>query len=203
MGKNKNKNRDVAMSDLPDTLLENNSSINPPDEPHTEEEIISDSNNEQPKETIMANNNPPKTEETTAKPAVAPVRQNTNLDKLKKLEDQFEEAFNKKEDTIGTLISICNFLNTTNDPKVFQAFTTWFAQREETCMNEEVALRGIHTIQNKKTKTRVEATHQCFVELARVLRSRPRSRYRFTVRSMRAMEISERLAAWIHQKAIA
>jgi len=35
MGKNKNKNRDVAMSDLPDTLLENNSSINPPDEPHT------------------------------------------------------------------------------------------------------------------------------------------------------------------------
>lgn len=137
---------------------------------------------------------------TTPKPTSTPVRQNTNLDKIKTLTSKFEQAFDKREETISSLISICNFLNTTNDPKVFQTFATWFMKNSATYMNDECALRGIHTIQNKKTKTRVEATHQCFTELARVLRSRPRGRYRFTIRAMRALEISERLASWLIQR---
>lgn len=136
----------------------------------------------------------------TTPPKPIPVKQNTNTDKIKMLTSKFEQAFDHREDTIGSLISICNFLNTTNDPKVFNVFTTWFLKNQNGYMDDQVALRGIHTIQNKRTKTRVEATHQCFVELARVLRSRPRSHFRFTLRAMRAMEISERLAQWIIQR---
>lgn len=139
--------------------------------------------------------------EVPVKKAAPVARQNSNVDKITNLVSKFEQAFDKHEDTIGILINICNFLNITNDPKVFQSFTLWFMKNSSSYMDDQVALRGIHTIQNKRTKTRVEATHQCFVELARVLRSKPRSRYRFTVRAMRAMEISERLALWIIQRA--
>ena len=130
-------------------------------------------------------------------------KQNTNVDKIKSLTSKFEQAYEHRDETISILIGICNFLNTTNDPKVFQVFTTWFLKNSSGYMDDQVALRGIHTIQNKRTKTKVEATHQCFMELARVLRSRPRSRYRFTVRAMRAMEISERLSLWLIQRASA
>ncbi|MBO4736583.1 MAG: hypothetical protein J5614_09355 [Paludibacteraceae bacterium] len=127
-----------------------------------------------------------------SKPAVS-----ENVQKLNKLLEAFKTAYDSNEEYIGPLINICNYLNRTNDPKVFTAFTGWFAQNLDGCMNCEVALRGIHTIQNKRTKTRVGATHQCFEELVRVLKSRPRSHYRFTLKAMQAMEISENLGKWI------
>ena len=126
-----------------------------------------------------------------------------NVRKLNNLLDQFQTAYDNKEDTIGTLINICNYLNRTNDPKVFAAFTGWFAKNlDNGCMNCQVALRGIHTIQNKRTKTRVGATHQCFEELVRVLRSKPKSHYRFTLKAMQAMEISETLGTWVLKRAM-
>lgn len=142
----------------------------------------------------------PKSKIAVSKTAVVTPKQNTNVDKIQTLIGKFEETFNKREDTIGILINICNFLNITNDPKVFQTFAIWFMKNSSGCMGDEVALRGIHTIQNKRTKTRVEATHQCFMEMARVLRSRTRTHYRFTVRAMKAMEVSERLALWLIQR---
>lgn len=125
----------------------------------------------------------------------------SNVAKLNTLTKAFEDAFNSKEDTITALINIVNYLNRSNDPKVFSAFTGWFASHLDDCMNPQVALRGIHTVQNKRIKTRVPATHQCFEELVRVLKSRPRSHYRFTLKAMQAMEISETLGKWILKRA--
>ena len=189
----KNKNRGITMSD-PEPY---EPAINKVEEP--KQTLIADAMKnvaETPKKKPVA---PVKTSVPKSEPVT--VKQNTNLDKIKTLTSKFEQAFDKREETISSLISICNFLNTTNDPKVFQTFATWFMKNSATYMNDEYALRGIHTIQNKRTKTRVEATHQCFAELARVLRSRPRSRYRFTLRAMRALEISERLGSWLIQRA--
>ena len=125
----------------------------------------------------------------------------SNVDKLNTLTKAFEDAFNSKEETITALINIANYLNRNNDPKVFSAFTGWFAKHLDDCMDPQVALRGIHTVQNKRIKTRVPATHQCFEELVRVLKSRPRSHYRFTLKAMQAMEISETLGKWILKRA--
>ena len=127
--------------------------------------------------------------------------QNTNVDKIMNLEMDFERALKAKQETIGIFINMCNYLNRTNDPKVFLQFSVWFNRKLDTSMRCDVALRGVHTIQNKKTKTLVSAVHQCFEELSRVLRSRPRSHYRFTLRAMQAMEISERLGKWILERA--
>ena len=129
--------------------------------------------------------------------------QHTNVDKIMNLELDFERAIKDKQDTIGIFINICNYLNRTNDPKVFLQFSVWFNRKLSTIMACDVALRGVHTIQNKKTKTLVSAVHQCFEELSRVLRSRPRSHYRFTLRAMQAMEISEQLGKWILERASA
>ena len=193
MGKNKNKNRDIIMSETSDTT-------------YTEEEITNILHNEQPKEPTMSDQSEPKKVVPASKTLTlgsTPVKQNTNVDKIKNLTAKFEEAYGKREETIGILISICNYLNTTNDPKVFREFSIWFSKNcVGGCMDDQNALKGIHTIQNKKTKTRVEATHQCFIELARVLRSNPRSHYRFTMKAMQAMEISETLGTWVLKRAM-
>lgn len=207
MGKNKNKNRGNSMTSSDDTTQADFTEYPITDDADTnviavgsEEEPDTPMNPEPKKETDMSTQPEPEKVVPASKTVTLP-KQSTNVDKLTVLTSKFDEAYDKNESTIGALISICNYLNTTNDPKVFKAFTTWFAQHSDTSMDDTRALRGIHTIQNKKTKTRVEATHQCFVELIRVLKMRPRGRYRFTVRAMRAMEISENLAQWIIYRA--
>lgn len=195
MGKNKNRNQVNVMnpSDSHD--------FTGPDDPSMESTEVEITPTEPKKETDMPTQPEPEKVVAASKTLTLPPKQSTNVDKLTVLTNKFDEAYDNHEPTIGALISICNYLNTTNDPKVFKAFTTWFAQRSDTSMDDTQALIGIHTIQNKKTKTRVEATHQCFVELVRVLKLRPRGRYRFTVRAMRAMEISENLAQWLVYRA--
>ena len=199
MGK-KNKQRGINMTE-PETYEPTINTDATQNESKVEESIKENVTPTEPKKEPDMPKPEIKKEEKPVTQAPRVVRQNSNVDKIKFLTTKFEEAYNNREETIGVLISICNYLNTTNDPKVFQTFLGWFTRHIETCMNDQEALRGIHTIQNKRTKTRVEATHQCFIELARVLRSRPRSHYRFTIKSMRAMEISERLAMWLIQRA--
>ncbi len=206
MGKSKNKNRGNSMT-LPDDSKTMDFSGEYPntDAIAADEETDTDMNPEQHKEPDMPSQPEPKKVVPASKTLTlptTPMKQNTNVEKIKNLTAKFEEAYSKREETIGILISICNYLNTTNDPKVFREFSIWFSKNSQLgCMDDENALKGIHTIQNKKTKTRVEATHQCFMELARVLRSNPKSHYRFSMRAMRALEISERLALWLIQRA--
>lgn len=120
----------------------------------------------------------------------------TNVDKLNLLISAFTNAVDKKQDSITQWINLCNFLNRTNDPKVFDAFRVWFARHRQTYADCTVALRGVHTIQNANTKTRVSATHQCFEELVRALSSRT-AHYRFSMKAMQAMCIGIDLARWI------
>lgn len=120
----------------------------------------------------------------------------TNVDKLNLLISAFTNAVDKKQDSITQWINLCNFLNRTNDPKVFDAFRVWFARHRQTYADCTVALRGVHTIQNANTKTRVSATHQCFEELVRALSSRT-AHYRFSMKAMQAMCIGVDLARWI------
>ncbi len=120
----------------------------------------------------------------------------TNVDKLNLLISAFTNAVDKKQDSITQWINLCNFLNRTNDPKVFDAFRIWFARHRQTYTDCTVALRGVHTIQNANTKTRVSATHQCFEELVRALSSRT-AHYRFSMKAMQAMCIGVDLARWI------
>lgn len=122
--------------------------------------------------------------------------QATNVDKLNLLISAFTNAVDKKQDSITQWINLCNFLNRTNDPKVFDAFRVWFARHRQTYADCTVALHGVHTIQNANTKTRVSATHQCFEELVRALSSRT-AHYRFSMKAMQAMCIGVDLARWI------
>lgn len=145
------------------------------------------------------------TQQNTQKKSVMPVKKQmpfiikpampTNVDKVLNLIGKFETAVAANEETISAWINLCNYLNRTNDPKVFQSFYVWFAKHLKDYTSPEIALNGVHNIQNGKTKTRVSSTHQCFEELARVLASK-NSHYRFTLKAMQAMEISEFLARW-------
>lgn len=141
------------------------------------------------------------TNSTQVKPAVKTTTpQNpTNVDKLNNLIKKFETTLGEKKDTISDWINLCNYLNKTNDPKVFQAFYVWFAKHLTDYTSATIALAGVHNIQNANTKTRVSSTHQCFEELSRVLASRT-AHYRFTMKSMQAMAISEQLARWLLTK---
>ena len=124
----------------------------------------------------------------------------TNVDKLAKLITAYTTAYQKKESTMIHWINLCNYLNRINDPKVYQEFYAWFARNLEELTNPAVALLGVHNIQDARTKTMVSSIHQSFEELARVIRTRSKH-YRFTLKSMRAMCISESLGRWILRKA--
>lgn len=106
-------------------------------------------------------------------------------------------------DSINAMIDLCNYLNRINDPAVFEAFLKYFQRNQNPGqpMDYEVALNGIFLIQNKNTKTRVSATHSCFLELAEIRKSLKKRKYGYTVTAMKAMEISEPLAQWILTKA--
>jgi hypothetical protein len=106
-------------------------------------------------------------------------------------------------DSINAMIDLCNYLNRINDPAVFEAFLKYFQRNQNPgqSMDYEVALNGIFMIQNKNTKTRVSATHSCFLELAELRKSLKKRKYGYTVTAMKAMEISEPLAQWILAKA--
>ena len=106
-------------------------------------------------------------------------------------------------DSINAMIDLCNYLNRINDPAVFEAFLKYFQRNQNPGqpMDYEVALNGIFMIQNKNTKTRVSATHSCFLELAEIRKSLKKRKYGYTVTAMKAMEISEPLAQWILTKA--
>lgn len=130
----------------------------------------------------------------------APVTSNpSNVDKLQTLIQKYESALKEKSETITSWINLCNYLNRTNDPKVFQVFYVWFAKHLKDYTSADVALAGVHTIQNANTKVRVGSTHQCFEELVRVLSSR-NSHFRFTVKAMQGMAISDTLARWFFTK---
>lgn len=124
----------------------------------------------------------------------------SNVDKLQNLISKYEATLKENKETITDWINLCNYLNRTNDPKVFQAFYIWFAKHLKDYTSAEIALSGVHTIQNANTKVRVGSTHQCFEELARVLSSSKKSHYRFTVKAMQGMAISESLARWFFTK---
>lgn len=130
------------------------------------------------------------------KPVMKTSMNQTNVDKLKNLILKFETNYKEKKETITDWINLCNYLNRTNDPKVFQEFYVWFAKHLKDYTSAEIALAGVHNIQNANTKIRVGSTHQCFEELARVLASKT-AHYRFTIKSMQAMAISETLAKWL------
>jgi len=106
-------------------------------------------------------------------------------------------------DSINAMIDLCNYLNRINDPAVFEAFLKYFQRNQNPGqpMDYEIALNGIFMIQNKNTKTRVSATHSCFLELAELRKSLKKRKYGYTVTAMKAMEISEPLAQWILAKA--
>lgn len=142
--------------------------------------------------------NPPSQKTEVKKQPVMP----TNVDKLQNLVSKYEASLNDKKETITDWINICNYLNRTNDPKVFQGFYVWFSKHLKDYTSPEIALSGVHTIQNANVKTRVSSTHQCFEELARVLASSKKAHFRFTVKSMQAMAISESLARWLLSKGV-
>lgn len=133
----------------------------------------------------------------TNMPKETPVKKSpTNTDKLDVLINTFVNTVDAKKESITQWINLCNYINSTNDPKVFQKFYTWFAQNKNKYTDCSVALNGIHNIQNANTKTRAGATHQCFEEMIRVRASRT-AHYRFTMRAMQAMNISDTLAQWL------
>lgn len=131
---------------------------------------------------------------------------NTNVDKMKKLIENFEvavkqnEAKNNKFPGIDAMISMCEFLNKTNDPAVFEFFFRYYMKNQEGTMFYTTALCGIHTIQNKVVKTRVSATNSVFQELARV-RGLRKGTFHFTFNAMKLLCIGEPLAKWVISKA--
>ena len=129
-----------------------------------------------------------------------PKKAPTNVDKLTKLITAYTTAYQKKESTMIHWINLCNYLNRINDPKVYQEFYAWFARNLEELTNPAVALLGVHNIQDARTKTMVSSIHQSFEELARVIRNRSKH-YRFTLKAMQAMCVSESLGRWILRKA--
>lgn len=131
---------------------------------------------------------------------------NTNVDKMKKLVENFESAVrqndakNNKFPGIDAMISMCEFLNRTNDPAVFEFFFKYYMKNQEGTMFYTTAMCGIHTIQNKVVKTRVSATNSVFQELARV-RGLKKGTFHFTFNSMKLLCIGEPLAKWVISKA--
>ena len=129
-----------------------------------------------------------------------------NVQKIDKLLKNFADAVtrqslmnNSKYDSIAVMISICQFLNTNNDPAVFEYFFRFFQRNQRGIMYHDKALYGIHTIQNKLVKSRVSATHAAFVELCRV-RSLQKGTFKFTINAMKIMGISDILGRWIIAK---
>lgn len=106
-----------------------------------------------------------------------------------------------KYDSIKKVIRICDYLNKTTDPDVFQRFLRYFLTNFDTTMYHEAFLCGVQTIQDKNTKSRVSGTYSSFLELCTIRRSKTRRPFTITLRSMRAMGISNALGVWLIDQA--
>lgn len=127
-----------------------------------------------------------------------------NVRKLNNLIAQYEAKLplqsrsdKSRYDSIHAMIDLCNYLNRINDPAVYEAFFRYFQLNQDTKMYHQVALFGVHTIKNLRIKTRVSATHSCFLQLCEVKKSKVKLPYEYTVKALLAMEIAEPLANWL------
>jgi len=106
-----------------------------------------------------------------------------------------------KYDSIKKVIRICDYLNKTTDPDVFQRFLRYFLVNFDTTMRYEEFLCGIQNIQDKNMKSRVSGTYSSFLELCTIRRSKVKRPFTITIRAMMAMGISNALGVWLIDQA--
>lgn len=143
------------------------------------------------------------------KPTVSTVKQRTNTDKLNELVERYDRIANEARVAVlqgkGTMkqatlafIAIYNFVNATNDQKVYEELLTMFAKKANGTFSEKIILGGITYITDLTLRQRISFFCQVFVQLRNAMRGE--RRITMVAGTLQPVLGNERLANWAKMK---